>query len=101
LTAEGCPADIPGFVVKTFAYVSPDFNALDCGIVPNCERQDRPPRLPALAKLLGVAFFMLRHFDLAAYARGLAVVPLPTLAAARIPSRRAARIHPMDTLRAG
>ncbi len=54
----------------------------------------------ALAKLLSVAFFMLRSFDLAAYIAGLAVVALASLAAAWIPSRRAARINPMDTLRA-
>ena len=51
----------------------------------------------ALAKLLNVAFFMLRTFDLAAYAAGLSVV---ALAAAYVPSRRAAGITPMETLRA-
>ena len=54
----------------------------------------------ALARLLSVAFFMLRNFDLAAYAAGLGVVTLAALAAAWIPSRRAAHINPMDTLRA-
>jgi ABC-type antimicrobial peptide transport system permease subunit len=54
----------------------------------------------ALAKLLSTAFFMLRIFDLAAYGVGLGVVALAALAASYFPSRRAARINPMDTLRA-
>jgi ABC-type antimicrobial peptide transport system permease subunit len=54
----------------------------------------------ALAKLLSIAFFMLRAFDLAAYGVGLGVVALAALAASYFPSRRAARINPMDTLRA-
>ncbi len=54
----------------------------------------------ALAKLLSAAFFMLRPFDLAAYAGGLAVVALAMLAASWIPSRRASLIHPVDALRA-
>ena len=54
----------------------------------------------ALAKLLNVAFFMLRTFDLAAYGVGFGVVALAALLAAYVPSRRAARINPMDTLRA-
>ncbi|MDR3703863.1 MAG: ADOP family duplicated permease [Candidatus Sulfopaludibacter sp.] len=54
----------------------------------------------ALARLLSVAFFMLRTFDLPAYTAGLTVVTLAALAAAWIPSRRAAHINPMDTLRA-
>jgi predicted permease len=54
----------------------------------------------ALAKLLGMVFFMLRTFDAAAYGAGVLVVALAALAAAWLPSRRAARINPMDTLRA-
>ncbi|SPE28399.1 conserved membrane hypothetical protein [Candidatus Sulfopaludibacter sp. SbA3] len=53
----------------------------------------------ALAKLLGAVFFMVRTGDLAAYGTGLAAVVLATLAAAWFPSRRAARIDPMNTLR--
>jgi predicted permease len=54
----------------------------------------------ALAKLLGTAFFMLRAFDAAAYTAGVMVVTVAVLAAAWIPSRRAAHINPMETLRA-
>ena len=53
----------------------------------------------ALAKLLSIAFFMLRPFDLGAYAVGLGAVALAALTASYFPSRRAARINPMDTLR--
>jgi ABC-type antimicrobial peptide transport system permease subunit len=39
-------------------------------------------------------------FDAAAYASGAAIVALASLAAAFFPSNRAAKISPMETLRA-
>jgi ABC-type antimicrobial peptide transport system permease subunit len=52
------------------------------------------------SKLLGHVFFMIHAFDPVAYVGGLAAVAAAAMAAAFIPSRRASRIDPVETLRA-
>ncbi len=52
------------------------------------------------SKLLVHVFFMIHAFDVAAYVGGLAAVSAAAMTAALIPSRRAARIDPVETLRA-
>jgi predicted lysophospholipase L1 biosynthesis ABC-type transport system permease subunit len=54
----------------------------------------------ALGRLLTHVFYMIRPFDAIANAAGCGVVAIAAVASAFIPSRRASRIDPVQTLRA-
>jgi predicted permease len=53
-----------------------------------------------LGRLLTHVFYMIRPFDLIAYTAGCAAVAIAAMASAFVPSRRASRIDPVQTLRA-
>jgi ABC-type antimicrobial peptide transport system permease subunit len=53
-----------------------------------------------LGRLLTHVFYMIRPFDAIAYGAGIAVVALAAILSAFIPSRKASRIDPVETLRA-
>jgi putative ABC transport system permease protein len=53
-----------------------------------------------LSKLLVHVFYMIRAYDVAPYLVGIAVVATAAVVAALIPSLRASRIDPVETLRA-
>jgi predicted permease len=53
-----------------------------------------------IGKLLTSVFYMIRPFDAIAYGAGIGVVAVAAIASAFIPSRRASRIDPVETLRA-
>jgi macrolide transport system ATP-binding/permease protein len=52
-----------------------------------------------VARLLASQLIFMKVFDAEAFAGGLSLVVSATLAAGYIPSRRAARIDPIETLR--
>jgi predicted permease len=53
-----------------------------------------------LGSLLAHVFYMIRPFDFIAYVAGCAAVMIAAMASAFVPSRRASRIDPVQTLRA-
>jgi predicted permease len=53
-----------------------------------------------LVRMLTHVFYMIRTFDALAYVAGVGVVAIAAAASAFIPSRRASRIDPVETLRA-
>jgi ABC-type antimicrobial peptide transport system permease subunit len=69
------------------------------GMVEALKTQEQDPSACEL-QLLASVYFMIRPFDAVAYLLGIAVVSSAAAVAAFIPSRRASRIDPVETLRA-
>jgi ABC-type antimicrobial peptide transport system permease subunit len=82
------PGNVVGLILRQALWLA------GCGLILGCLVS------LGLGNLLAHVFYMIRPFDLIAYMAACAAVTIAAIASAFVPSRRASRIDPVQTLRA-